>query len=136
MALQRPPCPLLAYIFAGWVACCGISVAQDIQSPADPAGIPTATGEAHNGPPQYPVLSKRMGEQGRVEVKVLIDTQGTPLKAEVARSSGFSRLDASAVDAAMRWRYQPGRRNGIAEPMWMLIPINFILEGVKSVPSQ
>lgn len=128
MTLQRQPRPLLWCIFAGLVACCGISAAQDVQAPADPAALPLATAEAHNGPPQYPALSKRMGEQGRVEVKVLIDTQGIPSKAEIGRSSGFPRLDAAALEATMRWRYQPGRRHGIAEPMWMRVPINFVLQ--------
>lgn len=87
-----------------------------------------ATGQARNGPPDYPAASKRTGEQGRVEVKVLVDAQGIPSKAEISRSSGFRRLDASALQATMRWRYEPGRRNGIAQPMWMLVPINFVLQ--------
>ncbi|MES2612876.1 MAG: energy transducer TonB [Pseudomonadota bacterium] len=95
-----------------------------------------ATGQDHNGPPEYPAASKRTGEQGRVEIKVLVDTQGIPSKAEISRSSGFRRLDASALEATMRWRYEPGRRNGVAEPMWMLVPINFILEGAKPRPPE
>jgi len=27
-----------------------------------------------------------------------------------------------------RWRYVPGKRNGVAEAMWFNIPINFVLE--------
>ena len=82
----------------------------------------------HNPPPDYPRMSKRLGEQGRVVVKVLIGEDGQPQKAELLTSSGFERLDKSAMEAAMRWRYVPGKRGGVAEAMWYQVPIQFTLE--------
>jgi protein TonB len=43
-------------------------------------------------------------------------------------SSGFERLDKAGMDAAMRWRYVPGKRGGVAEAMWFLQPITFNLK--------
>lgn len=69
-----------------------------------------------------------MGEQGRVVVRVLISVDGVPQQAEVHQSSGFGRLDRSAVEAAMRSRYVPLKRGGIPEATWVLAPIEFKLE--------
>jgi protein TonB len=82
----------------------------------------------HNPPPDYPRMSVRLGEQGQVVVKVLIGADGVPQKVELQTSSGFERLDKSALDAAMRWRYVPGKRGGVAEAMWYQVPITFNLK--------
>jgi protein TonB len=81
-----------------------------------------------NPPPPYPRISRRMGEQGTVIVRVFISVQGLPDKAEVRTSSGFARLDQAALDAVQRWRFVPGRRNGTPEAMWFNIPVRFVLE--------
>lgn len=81
----------------------------------------------NNPPPAYPSLSMRMGEQGKVVVRVLIGADGVPQKAELHTSSGFLRLDRAAVDTAMKWRYTPGKRSGVAEAMWFNVPIKFVI---------
>ena len=82
----------------------------------------------HNPKPAYPPLSKRRNEQGRVVVRVLIGADGAAQKADVKVSSGFERLDKSALETALTWRYVPGKRGGVAETMWVDVPINFVLE--------
>jgi protein TonB len=99
--------------------------------PAAPAKVELPSSKAdylHNPPPDYPRMSTRLGEQGKVVLKVLIGTDGAPQKVELVTSSGFERLDKSALDAAMRWRYVPGKRGGVAEAMWYQVPIQFTLE--------
>ena len=99
--------------------------------PAAPTKVEMPSSKAdylHNPPPDYPRMSKRLGEQGKVVLKVLIGTDGTPQKVELVTSSGFERLDKSAMDAAMRWRYVPGKRGGVPEAMWYQVPIQFTLE--------
>lgn len=81
----------------------------------------------HNPPPSYPSISKRLGEQGKVLLDVLISKEGLALQSKVLQSSGFERLDQAARQAAMNWRYVPGRRDGIAEDMWFNVPIIFSL---------
>ncbi len=81
-----------------------------------------------NPKPAYPPLSKRLGEQGKVIVRVLIGADGVPQKAELRQSSGFERLDQAALATVLKWRYVPGKRGGVAEEMWFNVPINFVLE--------
>ncbi len=81
-----------------------------------------------NPKPPYPAVSKRLNEQGSVIMRVLIDADGSPQKAEIRKSSGFDRLDQSAAATVMKWRYVPGKRAGVAEAMWFNVPIHFVLE--------
>ena len=67
----------------------------------------------NNPKPSYPAISKRMGEQGKVVLRVLIGTDGAPQKVEINKSSGYERLDRQAQEAVMRWRFVPGKRNGV-----------------------
>ena len=111
-------------------------VAPPAPAPAPPAPpappkieLPSSDAAYLNNPkPSYPAISKRMGEQGKVVLRVLIGTDGVPQKVEVNQSSGFDRLDRQAQDAVMRWRFVPGKRNGVPEAMWNLVPVNFVLE--------
>jgi protein TonB len=81
-----------------------------------------------NPKPAYPPLSKRLGEQGKVVVRVLIGADGIAQQAELRQSSGFDRLDQAALQTVLKWRYVPGKRAGIAQAMWFNVPINFVLE--------
>ena len=82
----------------------------------------------HNQAPDYPRMSVKSGEQGQVMVLVFIGVDGVPQKVELHTSSGFERLDKAGMDAAMRWRYVPGKRGGVAETMWYLLPMTFNLK--------
>lgn len=81
-----------------------------------------------NPKPTYPSISKRLGEQGKVVVRVLIGINGTAQLPEIRQSSGFDRLDQAALATVLRWRYVPGKRAGVPEAMWFNVPINFVLE--------
>ena len=103
-------------------------------APAAPAGPPVVqlpssdAAYLQNPKPPYPPISRRLNEQGKTTVKVLIGLDGLPQRAEIAQSSGFERLDQAALATVMRWRFVPGRRGGVAEAMWFNIPINWVLE--------
>lgn len=84
-----------------------------------------------NPPPDYPALSRRLGEEGQVMLRVLIGADGQPQQVELRRSSGYERLDRAALDTVRRWRFVPGKRNGVAEAMWFNVPINFVLERTR-----
>lgn len=81
-----------------------------------------------NPPPVYPPLSLRRGEQGTVQVRVLISSLGRALRVEVAQSSGFDRLDRAALEAVMRWRYIAAQSNGVAIDRWFTVPVRFKLD--------
>lgn len=81
----------------------------------------------HNPRPLYPSTSLRFNEQGKTTVRVLIGANGLAERAEIAKSSGYKRLDDAALNTVMRWRYVPGKRGGVAEAMWFDVPINWTL---------
>lgn len=91
--------------------------------------LPSSSADYLNNPkPAYPGLSKRLGEEGKVVLRVLIEADGSASKAEIRSSSGYDRLDQAALQTVLRWRYLPGKRGGVPEAMWFNVPINFVLE--------
>lgn len=78
--------------------------------------------------PIYPIRSRRAGDQGKVMVKVLIDTSGRPAQVLLQTSSGHPELDEAALSGVRAARFRPFTRSGAAEPVWVLYPINFALQ--------
>lgn len=79
------------------------------------------------GKPSYPAASRRLREEGRVIVLVDINTEGIVERARVDTSSGYSRLDESALAAARTARFKPLTRNGVAYPARAKLPFDFVL---------
>lgn len=73
-------------------------------------------------------MSRRLGEQGQVLLRVWVEADGRPAKVEIGHSSGFDRLDRTALQAVQRWRFVPGQRAGLPEAMWTEVPLQFVLE--------
>ena len=119
VATPQPPAPPIA-----------APVAPAPAPPAPPkVELPSSSADYLNNPkPAYPPVSKRLGEQGKVVVRVLIGADGTAQDAQIKDSSGFDRLDRAALETVRKWRYVPGKRNGVPEAMWFNVPINFVLE--------
>jgi len=107
------------------------SVAATAAAAPPPARVELPSSDAaylNNPKPAYPALSRRLGEQGKVVVRVLIGVDGRAQQAELRTSSGYDRLDQAALATVRSWRYVPGKRNGVPEAMWFNVPINFVLE--------
>jgi protein TonB len=121
-APQPAPAPMAAPIAAAPVAPAAPPAAPSVQLPSSDADY------LQNPRPPYPSISRRMNEQGKTTVRVLIGADGQPQRAEIAKSSGFGRLDDAALATVMRWRFVPGKRGGVAEAMWFNVPINWVLE--------
>lgn len=97
--------------------------------PAPPKLIPAASVQYLEPPePEFPRASRRLGESGRVLLRVFIDEAGLPRQVLVAQSSGFSRLDDAAVAAMKKARFRPYAENGQATAGWAPAPIDFELE--------
>jgi len=79
-------------------------------------------------PPDYPLLAKRMNEQGRVVLRVELGEDGRVANATVKTSSGHQRLDDAALGAVKKWRCKPVIRNGAVASAVALQPFSFILE--------
>jgi protein TonB len=82
----------------------------------------------NNPKPSYPRLSKRMGEQGEVRVKVHVGINGEVLSVEMIRTSGFERLDESALSSVKHWKFSPAKHGNEVVSSWVEIPISFVLE--------
>lgn len=98
--------------------------------PAPPAPIipPQFNADYLNNPaPQYPALSKRLGEEGRVILRVYVDERGLPARVEMRTSSGHGRLDEIALETVKQWKFVPARRGDQAVSAWVLVPISFSL---------
>lgn len=110
-------------------------------APAEPAADETPALESsitlprfdadylNNPPPVYPALARRLGEQGRVMLRVLVHADGTPTDVTINRSSGSWRLDRAALEAVRQWRFVPARRGDTPVAAPVLVPIAFTLEG-------
>jgi protein TonB len=90
---------------------------------------PPRTDAAHlnNPAPQYPALSRRLGEQGRVMLDVYILPDGSVGEIKLNRTSGFPRLDNAALQAVKSWKYVPARRGDKPIPYWYVQPVSFVL---------
>lgn len=75
--------------------------------------------------PTYPKISERLGEVGTTYLSVLVDEHGLPVSVTVSRSSGSSRLDAAARDAALQSRYVPYTTNGVPQRFEVQAPYVF-----------
>jgi len=83
----------------------------------------------HNPAPPYPASARRIGEQGRVVLRVLVNADGQPERVELGASSGSPRLDGSALETVRRWKFVPARQGERPVAAWVLVPISFRLEG-------
>jgi len=83
----------------------------------------------NNPPPSYPPLSRRMREEGKVLLRVVVSADGAPKRVEISQSSGSERLDKAARSAVERWRFVPARQGERAIEAAVLVPIIFKLEG-------
>jgi periplasmic protein TonB len=83
----------------------------------------------HNPAPNYPAISRRLGEQGKVLLRVQVTLDGAASLVELQTSSGSSRLDHSALEAVKKWRFVPAKRGGLAVSASVIVPVSFSIEG-------
>jgi periplasmic protein TonB len=81
----------------------------------------------NNPAPEYPALSRRSGEEGRVLMKVLVSTDGAAETVQIEKSSGSERLDQAAMNAVKRWRFIPAQKNKQPLSTYVLVPMKFAL---------
>ena len=105
-----------------------------VTAPAPAAPTPSATQPRFdadyldNPKPPYPSISRRMGEQGRVVLRVRVDAQGLAIDVQLHASSGSERLDASALQTVRRWKFVPARLGNEPVAATVLVPIAFSLK--------
>jgi protein TonB len=85
---------------------------------------------AVNKAPLYPMLSRRLKEQGTVYLQVLVLKNGKVGQLKLKQSSGFTRLDQSALNAVRSWTYQPALKLGQPIDFWFVQPVVFNLNSI------
>jgi len=81
----------------------------------------------HREMPVYPLLARRLGKEGKVVLKLLIDRNGTLQDIEVIEASGFGFTEA-AVAAIKKSAFSPAHSNGEKVPSKAILSVRFNLK--------
>lgn len=68
--------------------------------------------------PDYPASSIRGGEEGTVNLAMLIGPDGRVLESKVEKSSGSRALDKAAIQGLSLCKFKPGSVDGVPEKSW------------------
>lgn len=100
-------------------------------APAAPPAPPTPprfdAAYLNNPAPTYPAMARRMGQEGRVLLRVHVTAEGTAGDVRLHTSSGSSLLDEAAIAAVRKWRFVPARQGGETVAAWVQVPVAFKL---------
>lgn len=77
--------------------------------------------------PAYPSLAYQNRIEGRVVVKILVDTDGKVLDIKIVQSSN-EIFNEEAVAAAKQWAFKPAIQNKKPIQFWYSAPIVFRIE--------
>ncbi len=80
-----------------------------------------------NPAPYYPESSRKRGEEGLVVLVADIDAVGKVKELTVKSSSGYTALDASALKAVHKWKFEPARLGSMALESKVEVPVRFQL---------
>ena len=97
-------------------------------SPPPPKTITSGVEYLQPPRPEYPLLSRRKSEEGKVVLRVLINQKGRAEQVEVTSSSGFARLDEAARQAVLRAVFKPQIEDGKPVMVYTNVPITFQLD--------
>jgi len=78
--------------------------------------------------PLYPFRAKRLGIEGSVKVKFLVDSAGRVSHVNILESNPPGVFDESVLKALPSWRFSPGELGGKAVNTWVSTVIQFDLE--------
>ena len=77
--------------------------------------------------PHYPKRCQRTGHEGRVSLKVNVDTSGNVISVRVINSAGCEKLDQAAIEAVREAMFQPARIGTKPIPSTIILPVVFRL---------
>ena len=77
---------------------------------------------------KYPIKAKRRGHEGIVELMVQVSKNGYVSNIWIFKSSNYKSLDNQAVKIVRKWVFEPGKKDGEPEKMWVKIPVKFELK--------
>jgi protein TonB len=107
-----------------------VPAAATVPEPAAPEPVSLPRSDANhlkNPAPAYPMMSRRLKEQGTVLIELTVLPSGRATDLAIKQSSGFRRLDEAAMNAVREWQFEPARRGGTPIAWRYLQPISFSL---------
>ncbi|MFA7238419.1 MAG: energy transducer TonB [Phycisphaeraceae bacterium] len=96
---------------------------------AAPTGVTRGAAVAELTVPKYPMISRRLNEQGLVVLAVTVDARGHVTGIEVLSDPGYPRLVEAAKNAARQARFIPAMRDGEPVADTVRVPFRFRLSG-------
>jgi protein TonB len=96
--------------------------------PSQPKTVSTGVEYLQAPAPEYPPIARRMGEEGRVTLRVLVNENGRPTRVDVQKTSGSPRLDEAARQAVLHAMFKPHIEDGKAISVYAIVPITFHLD--------
>jgi len=79
--------------------------------------------------PVYPIVARRRNLAGKVTVKFLVDQSGRVVKPKILDANPTGIFEESVLASITRWQFKPGRYQGREVATWVVLPIQFRLEG-------
>lgn len=78
--------------------------------------------------PKYPEIARKLGKEGLVVLKVLVDEKGKVKEVQILRFAGFG-FDEEAEKAIRQSLFEPAKIQGQPVPCYVKVPVRFVLEG-------
>lgn len=119
-----PPFPPLANSGAGTET----GIEKIIDPPAKSPVMIDASADprfAREFQPEYPAGERRLGNEGKVEVRVLIGVDGRVKLVERISAASEAFWLATERQALRRWRFRPATRDGVAIESWRTMTVRF-----------
>ncbi|QKR99158.1 energy transducer TonB [Sphingomonas sp. CL5.1] len=78
--------------------------------------------------PDYPAGERRMGNEGKVVIRVLVGADGRVKQVERVSAASEAFWQATERQALSRWRFRPATRDGVAVESWRTMTVRFEME--------
>lgn len=108
-------------------------VSHHTVGPKTEAPIETRFGDSvapaflHKEIPVYPMMARKLGREGKVILKLIIDEKGNLLNVEVIEKADYGFTEA-AVEAVKKSTFLPAKKDGKPIASRAILPIRFQLE--------
>ncbi len=103
------------------------------QAGAAPVTMPNPFATGLNNPkPPYPLISRRLNEEGKVVLNVCVSLSGLVENLKLEKTSGHQRLDDIAIETVKKWKFIPAKNHDRDINACYLLPVQFILRKERS----
>jgi TonB family protein len=103
------------------------------QAGAVPVTMPNPFAKGLNNPkPPYPLMSRRLNEEGKVILNVCVSLSGLVENLKLEQTSGHQRLDDIAIETVKKWKFIPAKTQDRDINACYLLPVQFILRKERS----